>query len=63
VWSPLFVTGANINQSAVSLCTVVTGSCPDFLLNIMKRSSPAFSRRKERERIKLLTIGNQVELL
>jgi hypothetical protein len=36
VWSPLFVTGANINQSAVSLCTVVMGSCPDFLLNIMR---------------------------
>jgi hypothetical protein len=46
VWSPLFVTGVNVNHRVLSVCGVVTGSCPDFL-NIMKHSSSAFCRRKK----------------
>jgi hypothetical protein len=30
----------------VCVACVVTGSCPEFLLNIIKHSSPVFSRKK-----------------
>jgi hypothetical protein len=38
--------------AAVSLFSVVMGSCPDFLLNIMKCSSPTFLRKKKEKKFR-----------